>query len=126
MVRADRSDRVDVSRAADPGHFCSKPLGKLHGKRAHAPRCAVDQDPLSRLNLPLVPKTLERRDRRDGYGRRLLERDAGGLVHDSSFLANADVLGERSVSDTEDLVTGLKLLDVAADFFDRSGEVDAQ
>jgi hypothetical protein len=47
-------------------------------------------------------------------------------VHDCSFLGDADILGERSVSGTEDLVTGLKLLDVAADFFDRSGEVDAQ
>jgi hypothetical protein len=47
-------------------------------------------------------------------------------VHHSSFLANADVLGERPVSCAENVVTGLKLLDVSADLFDRPGEVDAQ
>src|SRR5437867_2598778 len=36
-VRADRSDQVDVSRAADARHVRSKRLGDLHGEGATPP-----------------------------------------------------------------------------------------
>src|SRR5437879_924341 len=58
-VRADRSDQVDVSRAADARHIRSKRLGDLHGEGAHASRRAVDQDLLPRPNLALVSETLQ-------------------------------------------------------------------
>jgi hypothetical protein len=40
-------------------------------------------------------------------------------VHHCSFLANADIFGERPVSSAENLVTRLKLVDGSADLFDR-------
>ena len=49
VVGAERSDEIDVPRAAHAGHLRSECLGDLHGERAHASRRAVDQDLLSRL-----------------------------------------------------------------------------
>ena len=77
-VRAERLDQVDVPRAADAGDLRSERLGDLHGERPDATGGAVDQDFLSRLNLPLVAKRLEGGDRRDWHGRSLFEGQVAG------------------------------------------------
>src|SRR5215211_1607413 len=124
VIGAERSREVDVPRAAHAGHLRSERPGDLHGERAHAARRAVDQHLLPRLDLPLVAEALQGGERRDGHGRRLLEREAGGLRRDSD--ANVHVLGEGSGPAAEDLVTGPELRDVLADRFHRPREVDAE
>jgi hypothetical protein len=49
-IRADRSDHVDVPRAADPGHVRSERLRDLHGERPDAARRAVDQPRSRRIS----------------------------------------------------------------------------
>jgi hypothetical protein len=80
---------------------------------------------LSRLQLSAVTKPLERGDRGDGDGRRLLERQRGRLQSDA-ILADDEVLGEGSGLGAEDVVADLEPGDVLPHRFDRSREVDAQ
>ena len=54
--RTEGSNEVHIPRTAYAGHIRAERLGDLHGKRAHASRRAVNQDPLPWLNLCLVAK----------------------------------------------------------------------
>ena len=65
---------LDVPRAAHGGHLRAERLRDLHGERAHAAGGPVDQHLLPGLELALVTKSLERRERCDRDRRRLLER----------------------------------------------------
>src|SRR5450759_110848 len=58
MVRSDRSDGVQVPRAAHAGHFRPEDLGDLHCEGSHAPRRTVDQDLLPGLHLAVIAKRL--------------------------------------------------------------------
>src|SRR5215211_6632635 len=122
VIGAERSRLLDVPRAADGGYLRPERLRDLDGERAHAAGGAVDEDLLSRLELPVVPQALQGREGRHGHGGRLLEGQVCRLRCDS--LRRAHVLGERPALPAEDVVTGSKVRDVLADGLHRSGEVD--
>src|SRR5260370_2574455 len=99
-------------------------FGDLYGEGADASGGAVDQDSLSRLNMPLVTKTLQRSERRYGYGRGLFERDVLWL-DDEYRLGSAQILGKGSFAQAEDGVAWFELGDVLADGFDLAGHINA-
>lgn len=124
MVGAEGIDHVDVRRAADAGDLGAECLGDLHGKRADASRCAVDQHVLARLQFPLVVQRLKCRECGDGHAGGLLERDVGGLRGDL-VLSGGGELGETPQRAAEDLVAWSHTSDLAADGLDDSGHVGA-
>src|SRR5207253_2311429 len=65
MVRADRADQVHIPGAAHAGYLGAEYLRDLHGEGPHTSRSAIDQDLLSRLDLCLIAKALQRGERRD-------------------------------------------------------------
>src|ERR1700739_1040063 len=72
LLCADSAHKIHVACAANARDLSAHPLGNLHRKYAHAPRRAVNQDCLPRLNLPFVSKGLERRESPDRNRGRLL------------------------------------------------------
>src|SRR6266508_4488088 len=122
-IGTERSRLLDVPRAADSRYLCTERLRDLDCECAYPPGGAVDEDLLSRPKLPVVAQTLERGERCDRHGRRLLERQVRRLSRD--FHRHGDVLGERSASalSAEDVVTRVKVGDVLADRFHRPREV---
>jgi len=74
VICANGSDHVHVPGAAYTCHLSAERLSDLHGERTHTPCRAVYQDPLPRLNPPLVAKSLQCGERRDGCGSRLLKK----------------------------------------------------
>ena len=123
-VCAERSRLLDVPRRADGRDVRAERLGDLHRVRADASRRAVDQHLLPGLQLAVVAERLERCDRRDRNGGRLLERHVGRLRHEP-HLPGRCVLGPRARPRAEHLVARLELRDVAADRFDATGEIGA-
>src|SRR5207302_11110863 len=105
-------------------HVRAERLGYLHGERAHAPRRAIYQDLLPRLNLPLVAKALQCGQSRDRYGSPLLERHVVRL-DGQPRLGSAHVLGEGSAAPAEHLVARFESGDVAADRLDLTGDIHA-
>ena len=122
VVGAERARLLDVPRAAHRRHLGAERLRDLDGKRADAAGGAVNEHVLSGLHLPVVAEPLQRRERRDRHGGRLLEREVRRLgryppVH------RANDLGKRAGVRAEDLVTGPEALDVLADGLDDPREV---
>src|SRR5205807_3153818 len=111
MVRADRADQVHIPGAAHAGYLGAEYLRDLHGEGPHTSRSAIDQDLLSRLDLCLIAKALQRGERRDRNGRRLLECDVGGFQH-HLVLRGAHILPERARTRSEDGIAWLELRDV--------------
>src|SRR5207253_727573 len=101
VIGADRSDQVQVSRAADAGYFRPKSLGDLDGKRTDAARGTIDQNLLPFLQPRRIAQALQRDQRgRDRGG--LLEVSVSRLQSDGSSLFNADVFGQSACSYSED------------------------
>ena len=73
----------------------------------------------------MVAQALQRRERSDAHGGRLLEAHVGRLQGDASGLADRHVFRDRAVRAAEYFVAGLEARDVLADGLDRAGEVDA-
>ena len=78
-VGAERSHRLQISRAADADHLGPERLRDLDGERPDPAGRAVDQDLVSPFNVSLVAQTLECGERRDRYGRGLFERALTGF-----------------------------------------------
>jgi hypothetical protein len=95
VIRADGADH-----AAYGGYVCAEGFGDLHGEGADASGGAVDQDFLSRLNMPLVAKPLQRGECGYGYSRGLFERDVIWL-DDDCRLRSAQLLGESSFAESK-------------------------
>src|SRR5438093_12688758 len=77
VICAERSDHVQISRAAYTSHVCSHRFGNLHRERAYTSRGTVNQDLLPRLNLSFVATSLYCVDSRARYRSRLLKRTVG-------------------------------------------------
>src|SRR5688572_2954086 len=103
MIGAERSDQLNISRAANTGHVRTQCLGDLHSERAHASRGPVDQNFLASLNSALVAETLQGGKPGDLDTASLLHRDVSGLHH-QEFLANSDILREGPTFSAEDFV----------------------
>src|SRR5262245_45834006 len=96
-------------RDVGPEHF-----GKLYGKCPNATRGAVNQDPLSGLNPPLVAKSPERGECRHRDRRYRRESHRGRFRHYGIF-TSARIFGKRATPPPKDLVTDLELRDAATD-----------
>src|SRR5687768_4530223 len=123
MVGAERTDRVYVPGMADSRHVRAEGFGDLHGEDADAARGTVDQDPLPRLDLPLIAQTLQGGQPRDRDGCCLLKRNTAWFRRDAALLADCHVLGERPASSAVYLVTWFKQLDVRPDPLDHPREI---
>src|SRR6266481_1731289 len=124
VIRADGADHVHISGAAYGGYVCAEGFGDLHSEGSDASGGAVDQDFLSRLNMPLVTKTLQRSECRYRYGRGLFERDVLWF-DDECRLGSAKILGKGSFAQAEDGIAWFELGDVLADGFDLAGHINA-
>src|SRR5438128_1699886 len=85
VVRADWAGLVEIACAANAYYFRAEYLGKLHRKRTHTTGCAVDQNLLTSLNLPVVAKGLQCGHRRYWDGCCLLEGDVSRLQQQCLF-----------------------------------------
>src|SRR5438270_12748088 len=75
VIGADRSDKIDIPRAANSRDICAKSFGDLHGESSYASGGAVEQNVVPGLNL-FLPQALQRR--RSGQGRRGGGRERAG------------------------------------------------
>src|SRR6267154_407294 len=124
VIRADGADHVHISSAAYRGYACAEGFGDLHSEGSDASGGAVDQDFLSRLNMPLVTKTLQRSERRYRYGCGLFEGDVLWF-DDQCRLGSAQILGKGSFAQAEDGLAWFELGDALADGFDLAGHIKA-
>src|SRR5207249_10703942 len=85
MIRPERSDHVQISRATDAGYLRTERFGDLHRERTDDSGRAVDQDFLPRLDLSFIEQNLQRRDTRYVYRGCLLKVDVCRLVCDRLF-----------------------------------------
>src|SRR5690349_15104279 len=108
LIRADGPDDFYISRAAYTSHIRAERLGDLHSERTHTSRRTINQDLLPRLNVSLVPETLQCGECRDRRGRRLLKRQVCRF-DGQSRLGSARVLGEGPFAHTEHFVAWLEL-----------------
>src|SRR5258708_23094128 len=124
VIRADGANHVHISGAAYGGYVCVEGFGDLYGEGADASGGAVYQDFLSRPNMPLVTKTLQRSERRHRYGRGLFERDVLWF-DDECRLGSAQILGKGSFAQAEDGVARFDLGAVLAYGFGFAGHINA-
>src|SRR5271165_4733442 len=108
LIRADGSDHIHIPRTAHASNLCAERLGDLHSERTHASRRTVNQDPLSRLNVSLVAKTLQRGECRHAYRSRLLKCHIIWL-HGQCRLGSARIFGEGPTARAEHLVAWFEL-----------------
>src|SRR5713226_5583853 len=116
VICADGSDHFNVPRTANARNFSAERLGDLHSERTHASRRTVDQDLLSRLNLPLVAKALQGAESRQRYRSRLLKRHVIRL-HDQRRLRSTCILGKGPAAQAEDFIARLELRYIPAHRF---------
>ena len=114
---------LQVAGAADGGDVPSERLRDLDGERPNPAGRAVDQHPLARLQLALVPETLQRGEPGDAHRGGLLERDVGRLADD---VDRAHILGKGAAAAAEDLVTRSEVGDIVAHGLYHSREVGAE
>src|SRR5438876_7833014 len=126
VVCADSARHVQIPRAAHAGHFSAERFGKLHRKRTHTTRCAVNQDLLPGPNLPFVAKSLQSGHRRYRDGCCRLKRDIGRFQQQRPF-SNRCILGETALAcGPEYLITWLELRCVFANHFNPPRNVRAE
>src|SRR5436309_10358483 len=126
VICAERSNQIDIPRAAHAGHICTERFRDLHGERADASRRTVNQDLLPRLNFSLVSKRLQRRDSSYIDRSRFLKREVRRFQRNCSVRAWTNVLGKGTSSSAEDIIAWFELGDVFAHVFNRAGKIDAQ
>src|SRR5437764_1560046 len=113
---------MDIPCAADAGDFRAKCLGDLDRERSDTSGRSIDQDLVSRFDMPGVAQTLQSNE--CGWDRgSLFETEIARLGNDCSVTPDANVLGETARSYAEDFVAGLELSHVRADRFHASGEI---
>src|SRR4029453_19338649 len=122
----ERSEKIDIARAADAGHICTKCFCDLHRERAHASGSAVNQDLLPRLHISPVANSLQCRYPRYINRSCLLECQVGWFQRQRARRARTYIFGKGAASSAEHFIAGLKLCDVLAHRFDRSCVIDAQ
>src|SRR5882724_10088941 len=96
LIRADGSDHFHIPRTAYAGDFRAERLSDLHSEGTDASRRTVNQGLLSRLDVPVVAKTLQCGESRYRYGGCLLEGHVIRL-HDQCRPGSAHILGEGAL-----------------------------
>src|SRR5713226_328036 len=125
MVRADRSRRVHLPRAAHGGDFSPERFGDLDRKCTHTTRRAINQNLVASLDPSLITKTLKGSECRHGYGCCVLKRFVGWLQCYFIF-QTAHILGKGPPARAEHLVTWFELGYVPANRFNLAGYINAQ
>ena len=126
MVCTQRPQLAELGGAVDtrhlrPGGFCD-----LYRKGSNTAPSPVDENPLSRSNLPHVAQTLERQDSGLRNRRRLSKVQRGWLRsqrrrrHTNVFRKSTPAMSGQI---TEDLITRLQLDHILADRLDPAGDV---
>jgi hypothetical protein len=94
-VGAERLDEGDVARAADRGHVRAELLGELDGRAPDTAGGAVDEHPLTRLQLRATEHVERRRAAEEDRGR-VAEREVRGLGYEQAVLREDAELGVRT------------------------------
>jgi hypothetical protein len=112
VIRSERTDKIEIARAANAGHFRAKGFCNLHCESAYAAGRAVDQNFLPCLDMSLVAQTLQGSD--SGHADRscLFECDVGGLHCYGSIGARANILRQRAIAPAEHFVAGFEACNV--------------
>src|SRR5437660_10584481 len=116
VVRADRTDQVNISGARHARHLGAKSSGGLDSDRAHASGGAIDQDSITLLEAAPVTKRLERGATGKRYSCRLPDREPVALVQARAFI-DAYVLSKGAIAPAEYLIAGLNVSHVLANRF---------
>src|SRR5205085_6758855 len=95
-------------------------------ERPHSARRAIDQDLLTRLDVSLVAKGLQRRDARNVNRSRLLKRQVGRFQSDCSIRTRAHILSKGAAPSAEYLITWFELRDILADSFNGPRKVNTE
>src|SRR5438270_12166926 len=114
-----------VPRATDGGQLRPKRLRDLHREGTYSSGGAVDQNLLSRLNVSLVAKTLQRGKSGHCDRGRLLEGDVIRLRHQCS-LRSTDILRYRSISRAENFIAWFELGDIFPHRLHRARAIDPE
>ena len=126
VISTQRAHQLDIPGAAHAGDFGAEVFGELHGKGAHAARCAIDQHFHAGLDPALVAQGLQGGYSCDGDGGGLFETDIRRLFGQRTRFAHHQLLRETAVAAAKYLVTGFEAGDLAAHCLDRSRKVCAQ
>src|SRR5438445_352433 len=127
-VGSDRSDDLEVFRAADPGDVGAEVLGQLHPGGADGPRRAVHEDSLSLLEI-CRSQALQSQDRSVADGCGLVEAHTIRHVRQRGRFPHAHELRVRSEPpriDSEYMVADGELPDGRADCCDLSCDLGAE
>src|SRR5262249_61236368 len=81
-ICADGADHLRIPGTANACHIGAKRPGNLYGERTHAASCSVDQNLLTRLNLPMISKPLQCGRPPNGKASALANRVFGGFQPD--------------------------------------------
>ena len=128
LVGSDRSDDLEVFRAAHPGDVGAEVLGQLHPGGADGPRRAVHEDSLSLLEI-CRSQALQSQDRSVADGCGLVEAHTIRHVRQRGRFPHAHELRVRSEPpriDAKDMVADGELSDGRADCFDLSCKLRAE
>src|SRR5439155_5667 len=126
VIRAERSDKINISGAANASNIGAESFRDLHRECAHASRRAVNQDLLTRLDFSFVAKSLQRRDARYVYRSCLLKREIGRLQRDCALGAPTYILGKRTASSAENIIAWFELGHILADGFNCPRKIDTK
>src|SRR5437879_2439706 len=126
VIRAERSDKIDISGAANASDIGAESFRDLHRECAHASRRAVNQDLLTRLDFSFVAKSLQRRDARYVYRSCLLKREIGRLQRDCALGAPTYILGKSPASSAENIIAWFELGHILADGFNCPRKIDTK
>src|SRR5262249_28883302 len=107
-ICADGADHLRIPGTANACHIGAKRPGNLYGERTHAASCSVDQNLLTRLNLPMISKSLQCGKSRNGNSSRLVKRRIGWLQADLRH-GSTRVLRKGSTTCAKHLVAWLEL-----------------
>ncbi len=135
MLRAEVSDEIQVLRAANGGHLGAERAGDLYGESTDSTGCSIHEHPPASQGFVAVVRkvsqrpaqSLYRRERRQWYGCRLLEREVVRHVR-RRILADYRILGvatEYAVQHRVNVISGLETFHLGAYGNDLTGNVPA-
>src|SRR5881409_3141552 len=99
VIGADRSDKIDIARAANRRNLRAKKFGDLNGERSDTSSRAVNENLLPGLNISLA-QTLQRNESGQRQGGCLFKGDVRRLQDQCSF-ASACILGQTAATEPE-------------------------
>src|SRR5919112_1592305 len=128
MVCAKRAHKVLLAGVIHPSYLGPVYFGKLHRNRTGTTTGAINQNPLSRLDLSFIANPLEGNNCRLRDGRCFFECHTRWFQCQSVF-RRTDILGETTQTRqdvSEDFIPWLKSPDISTSHFDPTGYVRSE